>query len=159
MKIAYALMFSAMLAFVACGDDSSSSSVPESSDSSKPASSNDNANFDCTTDSVKVVAPAKGDEFKVGDTIAVVFGSSLDFGGFGIEYRFDGGEKKIGLLEEAVDGETDGKTCNEVKVVLSVECEEDEECPSIAADDAYIRVYPYSKQAKGSNSGTIKVTE
>ncbi|MCQ2054184.1 MAG: hypothetical protein MJY82_02705 [Fibrobacter sp.] len=159
MKFSYVMMMASTLAFLACGDDSSSSSgaEPDSSASEKSSedkSSKEDTKLDCSvTDGVKVVSPKEGDSFKVGDTITVVFGSDMDFGGFGIEYRYDDGAEKVGLLDESYDGVVDGKTCNEVKVVL------DEDLGVEPADDAYIRVYPYSKQVKGSNSGTIKVKE
>lgn len=160
MKFSHVVILSSVLAFFACSSDDSSSSAnvdPESSaseDSSSDNSSKEETKFDCSvTDGVKVVSPKEGDSFKVGDTITVVFGSDMDFGGFGIEYRYDDGAEKVGLLDESYDGVVDGKTCNKVKVVL------DEDLGVEPADDAYIRVYPYSKQAKGSNSGTIKVKE
>lgn len=154
MKFSHALILASSLAFFACGDDSSSSSAsgePESSESKAQSSDSD---FDCSvTDGVKVVSPKGGETFKLGDTITVVFGSDMDFGGFGIELRFDDGAKKANLLEEAIDGVVDGKTCNEQKVVLS------EEFDVEPAADAYIYVYPYSKQAKAGKSGTFEVKE
>lgn len=142
MKFTHALILASSLAFFACGDDESSTGP----------SNNDTA--DCSvTDGVKVVSPKGGEEFKVGETIKVVFGSDMDFGGFGVELRFDEGAKKVNLLEGSIDDAViDGKTCNEYSIKLDAE-------DIVAADDAYIYVYPYSKQSKAGKSGTFKVKE
>lgn len=141
MKFTHALILASSLAFLACGDDESSTGP-------------DNSSADCSvTDGVKVVSPKGGEEFKVGETIKVVFGSDMDFGGFGVELRFDEGAKKVNLLEESIDDAViDGKTCNEYSIKLDAE-------GIVAADDAYIYVYPYSKQSKAGKSGTFKVKE
>ena len=133
----------AAISFTACGDSSSASS------------DDDKVAYDCSVkDGVKVVAPAEGESFKLGDTIKVVFGSDMNFGGFGVEIRFKDGEKKVNLFEESIDDAViDGKTCNEYSAVL------DAELGVEAADDAYIYVYPYSNQAKAGKSGTFKVTK
>ena len=55
------------------------------------------------------------------------------------------------MLDETIEDATiDGKTVNEYKVVLE---------GVKATDEAYIYVYPYSKQAKAGKSGTFKVKE
>jgi len=143
MKFFRTCALATMLALVACGDDESSTG-PDNSGS-----------YDCTvTDGVKVVAPEGGEEFKIGETIKVVFGSDMDFGGFGVELRYDEGAKKVSLLDESIDdAKIDGKTCNEYSIKL------DAELGVVAADDAYISVYPYSKQSKAGKSGTFKVKE
>ena len=143
MKFSHALILASSLAFFACGDDESSTGP----------SNNDTA--DCSvTDGVKVVSPKGGEEFKVGETIKVVFGSDMDFGGFGVELRFDEGAKKVNLLEESIDdAKIDGKTCNEYSIKL------DAERGVVATDDAYIFVYAYAKQSKFGKSGTFKVKE
>ena len=143
MKFTHALILASSLAFFACGDDESSTGP----------SNNDTA--DCSvTDGVKVVSPKGGEEFKVGETIKVVFGSDMDFGGFGVELRFDEGAKKVNLLEESIDDAViDGKTCNEYSIKL------DADLGVVATDDAFIYVYPYSKQSKAGKSGTFKVKE
>ena len=109
MKFTRALILASSLAFFACGGDDESSTGP---------SNNDTA--DCSvTDGVKVVSPKGGEEFKVGETIKVVFGSDMDFGGFGVELRFDDGAQKVNLLEESIDDAViDGKTCNEYSIKL-----------------------------------------
>ena len=139
MKFSYALILAGSLAFLACDDTTSA---------------DNGSDFDCTVSGgVKVVSPKGGEEFKVGETIKVVFGSDMDFGGFGVELRFDEGAKKVNLLEESIDDAViDGKTCNEYSIKLDAE-------GIVAADDAYIYVYPYSKQSKAGKSGTFKVKE
>lgn len=142
MKFTHALILASSLAFFACGDDESSTGP------------SNNETADCSvTDGVKVVSPKDGEEFQIGETIKVVFGSDMDFGGFGVELRFDEGAKKVNLLEESIDDAViDGKTCNEYSIKLDAE-------GIVAADDAYIYVYPYSKQSKAGKSGTFKVKE
>ena len=139
MKFTRALILASSLAFFACDDSTSAD--------------NGSGSADCSvTDGVKVVSPKAGDVFKVGETIKVVFGSDMDFGGFGVELRFDEGAKKVNLLDESIDdAKIDGKTCNEYSIKL------DAELGVVAADDAYIYVYPYSKQSKAGKSGTFKV--
>ena len=141
MKFSHALILASSLAFFACDDSTSAD--------------NGSGSADCSvTDGVKVVSPKGGEEFKVGETIKVVFGSDMDFGGFGVELRFDEGAKKVNLLDESIDdAKIDGKTCNEYSIKL------DAELGVVAADDAYIYVYPYSKQSKAGKSGTFKVKE
>lgn len=141
MKFSRALILASSLAFFACDDSTSAD--------------NGSGSADCSvTDGVKVVSPKGGEEFKVGETIKVVFGSDMDFGGFGVELRFDEGAKKVNLLDESIDdAKIDGKTCNEYSIKL------DAELGVVAADDAYIYVYPYSKQSKAGKSGTFKVKE
>ena len=66
MKFSHALILASSLAFLACGDDESSTGP-------------DNSSADCSvTDGVKVVSPKGGEEFKVDETIKVVFGSDTD---------------------------------------------------------------------------------
>ena len=121
-----------------------------------PSSSEQNAvekDFDCSvTDGVKVVYPEGGEWFEVGETIKLVFGSDMDFGGFGVELRFNDGAQKVNLLEESIDNAViDGETCNEYSIKL------DAELGVVTADDAYIYVYPYSKQSKAGRSEIFKV--
>ena len=133
----------AAVAFTACDDSSSASS-----DDNKTAN-------DCSvTDGVKVVTPKGGESFKVGESIKIVFGSDMNFGGFGVELRFNDGADKVNLFKESIDDAViDGKTCNEYTATL------DAELGVKPADDAYIFVYPYSKQSKAGKSGTFKVTK
>lgn len=144
MKFSHALVLASTLAFFACGGDDESSTGPSNSES-----------FDCTvTDGVKVASPKGGETFSVGETIKVVFGSDMDFGGFGVELRYNDGAKKVNLLDETIeDAKIDGKTCNEYDIKL------DADRGVVATDDAFIYVYPYSKQAKAGKSKTFKVKE
>lgn len=165
MKFSHALVLASTLAFFACGDDDSSStgpsSDPQSSESkakssdSKDKSSESKAKFDCTVSGgVKVVSPAAGDEFKIGDTITVVFGSDVEDSGYRIEFKKDKDSKGKNMgLDGSVGPESpDGKTCYEVDVVLDEEWTE-------TSDEAVIRVIPYNKTSKGANSEAFKVSE
>ena len=139
MKFTHALILASSLAFFACGDDESSTGP-------------DNGTAECSvTEGVKVVSPKGGETFKVGETITVAFCSDMDFGGFGIELRYEDGSKPVNLLDETIEDATiDGKTVNEYKVALE---------GVKATDEAFVYVYPYSKQAKAGTSGTFKVKE
>ena len=139
MKFSHALILASSLAFLACDDDKSSTGP-------------DNGTAECSvTDGVKVVSPAGGETFKVGQTITVAFCSDMDFGGFGVELRYEDGTKSVNLLDETIDDAViDGKTCNEYLVDLPMD---------VLADDAFIYVYPYSKQSKAGKSGTFRIVE
>ena len=107
---------------------------------------------DCSvSDGVKVVEPGEGDVYQVHQTVKLVFGSDMDYGGFGVELRYDGGNKRINLLDQTIDNAIiDGKTCNEYLVDLPMD---------VTADDAFIYVYPYAKQSKNGKSGTFRIVE
>ena len=139
MKFSHVLILASSLAFLACDDDKSSTGP-------------DNGTAECSvTDGVKVVSPAGGETFKVGQTITVAFCSDMDFGGFGVELRYEDGTKSVNLLDETIDdAKIDGKTVNEYKIALE---------GAKANDAAFIYVYPYSKQSKAGKSGTFKVKE
>lgn len=149
----------ASFGFVACSDDSSSSPSENTNDSSSSVESSTDSEdvaLDCSvSDGVKVVKPAAGDVFKMGDTITVVYGSDVQ--GSGYRFLFKTSEDDAGqdmLEESAGPEEPDGKTCYVQKVVLSGD--DDVAAPS---DAAIIRVIPYEKTSKGANSAAFKVTE
>ena len=139
---------------VRCVLDADSYNPDSGSGSPEDGGSEQNKNeFDCSvTDGVKVVYPEGGEAFKVGETIKLVFGSDMDFGGFGVELRFNEGVRKVNLLDHTIDDAViDGEACNEYSIKL------DAELGVVAADDAYIYVYPYSKQSKAGRSEIFKV--
>ena len=108
--------------------------------------------YDCTvTDGVKVVYPAGGETFKVGDEITVVFGTAIEDNGYRIVFKKEVFDQGYDLTNEAYDAVMDGKTCNEVKVKLDAEKGVEETSTGI------IRVVPYNKSNKGVNSNTFKV--
>lgn len=166
MKLFSVLFLAASFALVACGDDSSSSSAPadengssaketpKSSSSKDIGSSAGKAKYDCTvSNGVKVVFPAGGEEFSMGDTITVIYGS--DVKGTGFRFVFKVGENDAGLdmlPGSAGPEDPDGKTCYEQKVVLSDDYAE-------PTDEAIIRVVQYERQNKAANSGTFTVKE
>ena len=121
----------------------------------EPSSSEQNAEkkeYDCSvTDGIKVVSPADGESFRIGDSVNVVFGSDQDYGGFMIELRFNDGASRVLLLDETLEGVTDGITCNEKKILLSAEIGVE------VANDAYIYIAPYAKQSKAGKSGTFNI--
>lgn len=146
---------------VVAGDNSSSSTSKDSpSSASKDTPSSASEVYDCSvTDGVKVLYPEDGAKFKMGDTITVIYGS--DVKGSGYRFVFKTSEDDIGvdmLPTSAGPKDPDGKTCYEQKVVLQEETEDDD-ATAEPTDTAIIRVIPYEKTAKGSNSGTFKVTE
>ena len=137
----------AAVAFTACDDSSS-------------ASSDDNkTSYDCSvTDGVKVVYPAGGESFKMGDTITVVYGSDVKGSGYHFYFKTSEEAEPRDMLDESAGPETpDGKTCYEQKVALTEDfLPDDVEFP---IEKAVIRVAPYEKTAKGANSGSFKVSE
>ncbi len=148
MKFSFALTRSliafGLVALAACSDDSSSASADEPS----------GQGYDCSvTDGVKVVYPAGGESFKMGDTITVVYGSDVKGSGYQFLFKTSEDDKGLDMLPESAGPEApDGKTCYEQKVVLDEEWAE-------ATDTAIIRVQPYEKTAKAANSGSFKVSE
>lgn len=150
---------------VVAGDNSSSSTSKDSpssasKDNQSSSSKESSKDYDCSvTDGVKVLYPEDGVKFKMGDTITVIYGS--DVKGSGYRFVFKTSEDDIGvdmLPTSAGPKDPDGKTCYEQKVVLQEETDDDD-ATAEPTDTAIIRVIPYEKTAKGSNSGTFKVTE
>ena len=121
----------------------------ESDESSSSVKSNgSSADYDCSvSDGVKVVYPAGGEKFKVGQTIDVVFGTSVD-DSYRIVFRKNTSDAGADLLDESFDlnGPADGKTCYTVKVKLSGSMGVEPTMHGI------IRVAPYNRQNKGANS-------
>lgn len=151
---------SSLVLFSACTDYASqmeddfeewkkTSSVIEPDESSSSVKSNGSAGYDCSvSDGVKVVYPAGGEKFKVGQTIDVVFGTSIEDNGYRIVFKKNAGDAGMDLREEAFDlnGPADGKTCYSVKVKL------DAEYGVEATSNGIIRVIPYNRSNKGANS-------
>lgn len=144
MKLASVVLLSSALAFLACSDDSSSTSA-----SSK-------GGYDCSTSSGVVVAyPAGGESFKLGDTITVVYGADPSLAGplFIFRYRANNDDMGTELTEESTgEAKPDGKTCYEQKVWLDPDLLD-------TSDEAFIQVVPYSKTSKNGKSGKFTVTE
>ena len=143
MKFSHALILASSLAFFACGGDDEEDSP---AGPSKPS-------YDCTVkNGVKVVYPAGGEEFKIGDEITVIYGSSVDGSGYRFVFKVDEEDIGMDLFEESMgfDGKGDGKTCYEQKVKLSKDVVE-------KTTKGIIRVIPYEDSKKGANSGTFTV--
>ena len=82
---------SAAFMFAACDDSSSASSNDE------PSASND-----CSVeDGVKVVSPKKGDSFKMGDTITVIYGSDVQGSGYRFVFKTSEEDAGLDMLEES----------------------------------------------------------
>ena len=141
MKFSHILVLASTLAFFACDDSSS-------------ASDDDGKSKDCSvSDGVKVVYPAGGETFKIGEKITVVYGSSVQGSGYRFVFKKSADDIGKDLLEESAGPETpDGKTCYEQEVVLDKDIVK-------ATSTAIIRVIPYENTKKGANSGTFKVKE
>ena len=142
MKFTHALLLACSLAFFACGDDDDDSSTGPST-----------PKCDCSVKGgVKVVYPAGGETFKIGEEITVVYGTDVDGSGYRFVFKVD--EEDIGMdfFEESMglDGKGDGKTCYEQKVKLSKDVVE-------ATSTGIIRVIPYEDSKKGANSGKFTV--
>ena len=134
MKFSHALILACSLAFFACGDDDSPTGAK--------------ASYDCTvSDGVKVAYPTVSEQFKVGQTIDVVFGTTID-DGYRIIFKKNAGDAGVDLFDDSVDlpGPADGKTCQTVKVKLDAEKGVEPTSTGI------IRVVPYNRQNKANNS-------
>ena len=140
MKFSHALLLASSLAFLACGDDDDSSS-------------NASDKFDCTvSDGVKVVYPTKGETFKIGQKITVIYGSTVDGSGYRVKFKTDKDDAGKDLTSGSVGfaGKGDGKTCYEVEVVLDAK-------KVTETTTGIIRVVPYEKTNKGANSAEFTV--
>ena len=144
MKFAHMLAFAAIFTLAACGDDSSSSTGPETSSDSKNSSSSTTSSssegsteYDCTvSDGVKVVYPKGGEQFKMGDTITVIYGAKIEDSGFCFKFKLDESDLGSDMLDESAGPAVgDGKTCYKQEVVLTSDVAE----PS---ETAIIRVHP-----------------
>jgi len=116
----------------------------------KPADASEQ--YDCSvTDGVKVVYPAGGETFKVGQTIRVVYGSDVQGSGYRFVFKKSEDDMGLDLLEESAGPEgPDGKTCYVQEVVLSADLVEE-------TLTGFIRVVPYEYAKKGANSGEFFV--
>ena len=142
MKFSHALILASSLAFFACGGDDDSPTSAKSG-------------YDCTvSDGVKVAYPTVSEQFKVGQTIDVVFGTTID-DGYRIVFKKNAGDAGFDLLDESYDltAPADGKTCHTVKVKLDAEKGVEPTMTGI------IRVVPYNKQNKGNISELFVVKE
>ena len=142
---AFAVSMLAAVAFTACDDSSSAD------DNSK--------NYDCSVKGgVKVVSPAGGESFKLGETVTVVFGTDVDDSGYRFLLKTSEEDPGLDLLDSSVTvSNPDGKTCIEQKVVLSEDALPDD--VKLPLKGAIIRVSPYNKTSKAANSGAFKLTE
>lgn len=161
MKKSFALFGSvialSVFALVACDDNGAE---PNEKPTSSSTSGSTSGKYDCSVSKgVKVVYPAGGETFKLGNKIKVVFGSDVDDGSYRFMFtgkREDGTSVKKELIDPSLDSEKltlDGKTCNEVEVSLS------EDKGVIVSDEATIRVIPYENTNKMSESKSFKVEE
>ncbi len=143
MKFSHALILASSLAFFACGGD----------DDDSPAAAPSTPTYDCTvSDGVKVVYPAGGETFKVGQTIDVIFGTTVNEG-YRFVFRKNTSDEGNDLFDDSVDltAPADGKTCHTVKVTLSADHGVE---PTMTG---FIRVIPYQHQNQGNNSALFIV--
>ena len=147
MKLSYALLLAGSLAFVACGDEDS------------PAGPS--TDYDCSvTGGVKVVYPTKGETFKIGDEITVVYGTDVNGSGYHFYYRTSKDVRGMDLFDgsEGLEGKGDGKTCYTQKVKLSVKDRDGNELLE-PSKTAVIRVTPYEDTNKGNDSGEFTLNQ
>lgn len=145
MKLTYALLLASSLAFLACGDD----------DDDKSPASPSKAEYDCTvTGGTKILYPAGGETFHIGDKVKVVYASDLDDSGYVLEFKKDADSKGKALVDGSigVDGKAESGKCYEEEVVLSEDVVE-------TSKNAVIRIKPYVNTSKGANSGEFTVVE
>ena len=140
MKFSHALLLASSLAFLACGDDDDSSS-------------NASGKFDCTvSNGVKVVYPTKGETFKIGQKVTVIYGSTAKGTGYRFVFKKDKDDagKDLTKGSEGFAGEGDGKTCYEFEVTLDA-------AKVTETNTGIIRVIPYEDTKLGANSAEFTV--
>ena len=139
MKFTHALLLASSLAFLACGDDDDSPTAAPK--------------YDCSvSDGVKVVYPTKGETFKIGQKVTVVYGSAVDGSGYRFVFKKNEDDAGKDLTEgsKGFSGKGDGKTCYEYEVVL--------DASKVAeTKTGIIRVVPYEKTNKGATSAEFTV--
>ena len=141
MKFSHALLLASSLAFFACGDEEDSPAGP-----STPTT-------DCSVSGgIKIVSPAGGEKFKVGEEITVVFGTDVVDGSQRILFKNGADDPGEDLGDDSFDAVMDGKTCNEYKIKLDADKVE-------ATKNGIIRVMPYGHQNKFKDSKTFTVSE
>jgi hypothetical protein len=139
MKFTHALLLASSLAFLACGDDDDSPTAAPK--------------YDCSvSDGVKVVYPTKGETFKIGQKVTVVYGSAVDGSGYRFVFKKNEDDAGKDLTKGSVGlaGKGDGKTCYEVEVVLDAKIVTE-------TKTGIIRVVPYERSNKGANSAEFTV--
>ena len=139
MKFTHALLLASSLAFLACGDDDDSPTAAPK--------------YDCSvSDGVKVVYPTKGETFKIGQKITVIYGSTVDGSGYRVKFKTGKDDAGKDLTNGSVGfaGKGDGKTCYEVEVVLDAK-------KVTETTTGIIRVEPYERSNKGATSAEFTV--
>ena len=92
MKFTHALLLACSLAFFACGDDDDDSSTGPST-----------PKYDCSVKGgVKVVYPAGGESFKIGEEITVVYGTDVDGSGYRFVFKVDEEDMGMDFFEESM---------------------------------------------------------
>lgn len=144
----------AAFALAAC-DSSSSSSDDGSSSASTAKSSSSVSAAECalSSDGVKVVLPAGGETFKLGDSVTVVYGAKYsNAGSFDILYYPNSSATGISVVSTSVGPDSpDGTECYTEKVLLS-------DTLSVS-NSAFFRVRAYSKGTVRGDSKTFTVTK
>ena len=99
-----------------------------------------------------MVYPTKGETFKIGQKITVIYGSTVDGSGYMIKFKTDKDDAGKDLTSGSVGfaGKGDGKTCYEVEVTLDAK-------KVTETQTGIIRVVPYEKTNKGANSAEFTV--
>jgi len=124
------------------------------SDAQTPSvSSSPDEHYDCTVeDGVKVVYPAGGESFKIGEEITVVYGTVIDDGGFQFVFKHSEDDEGRNFFDEfkGINARADGKTCYEQKVKLTSDIIE-------GGDSGFIRIIPFNHADKAANSGYFKI--
>ena len=129
---------------------SSSSSASDEDSSSSSASYNSE---DCTLSEqgVKILLPAGDEEYKIGDSITIVFVAKYaNANGFKVLYKANADDQGTQLFANSIGDEApDGTECTEVKALLKEEL-----TPST---EAFIHVEAYLAGKIRANSNTFTV--
>lgn len=145
----------AAFALVACDSSSSSSDDGNSSASTAKSSSSVNA-ADCalSEDGVKVVLPAGGETFAIGDSMTIVFGAKYNnAGSFDVLFFADSSATGLSMFSTSVGPESpDGTECYTVKALLS-------DSTAAVSSKAFVRVKAYNKGTIRGDSKAFTVTK
>ncbi len=124
-----------------------------SSSSSSSAGEADSDECTLTEEGVKILQPAGGESFKIGDSLVIKFVANYaNAGSFEVLYRTNPDDEGTSLFDKSIGDEApDGTKCTTVKAYLSESLN--------ASDEAFIRVRAYNARKVRADSETFSVKE
>lgn len=139
---AFSAAFVFSLFFAACDSSTSSSSSISAED--------------CTLseEGVKVLRPAGGEVFSIGDSIEITFVANYkNAAGFHVLFKADSSAEGVDLFPRSIgDDAPKGTSCTTVKALLSSDA-------ATASENAFVRVYAYNAGRIRGDSKAFTVKE